>query len=316
MKKPFEWQSATAQSIVAETGLDPVAGAIRLAADLVKLAGLEKPGHSLDALASFQDAKIEEIEMQDAGMLTDVREWPDARFSFLIHVNAADSRARKNFSICHEIGHTLMPNYNGNSGPRCDAQTMRWDKGDEEEYLCDVAAAELLMPRREFVPRLRGCGMRIEAIRELAEEFGASLEATAVNVVGANVDDVAVLVWELDWNKNQKKGAVNPTLPFDTEDEVTAPHEREYRIKFARASGTMQHHYFPRGISTEADSLICQAAQTDNPVWGWQELRIGGDQRQKFFVQSQSFSMRRGDAFERKIFTLVQEKPPADAWYD
>ena len=312
MRQWFEWKSATAQSIIEATGLEPVAGATVLAADLVRECGLEKPGHNLKILASFRDAEIQEIEMSDAGALIDVSGMEGARCGYLIQVNEADSRARKNFSICHEIGHILMPNYNGDSGPRRDAQTMRWDKSDEEEYLCDVAAAELLMPHAEFVPRLRGCGMRIEAVRELAEEFGSSLEATAMSIVGANIECVAVLVWELGWNKEQKKHATAPTLPFDEVDEVTAPPRREYRIKFARACGTMSQYYFPRGISVEAHSLIGQAAATDLSVCGWQELRCGGERRHRLYTQSQSFVMRRGDTFERKIFTLVQKKPPCD----
>src|SRR5690348_11040214 len=62
-----------------------------------------------------------------------------------IEFNPNRPRARVRFSIAHEIAHTLFDDFR---------QTVqhRWDKGDidseawELELLCNIAAAEILMP--------------------------------------------------------------------------------------------------------------------------------------------------------------------------
>jgi len=300
------WTSETAKSVCDETGLaDPVEGAIKLAESLSKQCEHSILSKQLDLLASWQGAKIQELEMDDAGRLIPI--FTD-KFDYLIQVNEADSQARKNFSACHEIGHTLMPNFSGAPSPRRDAQTARWDEESEEEFLCDVAGAELLMPRRKFVPRLRGCGVCIEAVQVLAQEFGASLEAAAVNITRARVADVAVIVWEPGWKKQQKEDMVNPVLPFG--DEFSGLPEKKLRIKFACACGEMEAFHFPRNKSIEEDSLIGQAAATSLSVCGMQALPIGGNSTQKFYTQSLAFQVRRGDAYESKVFTMVQLKPP------
>lgn len=302
MAKRREWKSETAQSICETTGLsDPVDGTIQLASQITQACRLSHPARNLKLLASWQGAKIEEIAMDDAGRLISIFE---EDFDYLIQVNAADATSRKNFSICHEIGHTLMPNFNGFSLPHHDAQIMSWDEKREEEFLCDVAAAELLMPHQEFIPQLRDCGMRIETIRELAEEFGASLEATAVNIVRAGIEDVAVIVWELGWNKQQIQEMTTPSL-WGQEENLGDP-VQAYRIKFACAGGEFDAYHFPRNKSIEENSLIYQAAETDLSVCGMQALPVGGTALRMFYTQSQSFTVRKNDRYEKKIFTLVQ----------
>ena len=239
--------------------------------------------------------------MGDAGRLIPL--WNDD-FEYLIQVNSADATVRRNFSVCHEIGHTLMPNFSGFSLPHHDAQTMRWDDVREEEFLCDVAAAELLMPHQEFIPQLRDCGMRVETIQELAEEFGASLEATAVNIVRAGIEDVAVIVWEMGWSKQQIQEMSTPSL-WGQEENLGDP-IKAYRIKFAASTGELNAYHFPRNKSIDENSLIYQAAEADLSICGMQALPVGGTALRMFYTQSQSFTVRKNDQYEKKVFTLVQ----------
>ena len=298
MANPKKWTSETAKSVCEATGLsDPVAGAIKLASDLTQTCRLSHPARNLNQLASWQDAKIEEVTMDDAGRLIPL--WNDD-FEYLIQVNAADATPRKNFSVCHEIGHILMPNFSGFSLPHHDTQTMRWDEKREEEFLCDAAAAELLMPHQEFIPQLCDCGMRIETIRELAAEFGASLEATAVNIVRAGIEDVAVIVWELGWNKQQTQEMTTPSLWG--QDEKLGDPVQAYRIKFACAGGELDAYHFPRNKSIEENSLIYQAVETDLSVCGMQALPVGGTALRMFYTQSQSFTVRKNDQYEKESF--------------
>jgi len=157
---------------------------------------------------------------------------------------------------------------------------------------------------------LRGCGVCIEAVQVLAQEFGASLEAAAVNIMRARVADVAVIVWEPGWKKQEKVDMVNPVLPFG--DEFSGLPEKKLRIKFACACGDMGAFHFPRNKSIEMDSLIGQAAATTLSVCGMQELPVGGNATQRFYTESLSFRVRNGDAYESKVFTMAHLKPPQD----
>jgi hypothetical protein len=310
--KRRKWQSETANSVCEEVGIsDPVEGVIQLAENLTRQCSLVHTYQNLPMIASYQGAKIEELDMDDAGRIIPIFE-EDEDFDYLIQVNASHPPARRNFSICHEIGHTLMPNFLGASEPRYDREVMAWNEEAEEEFLCDVAATELLMPRREFVPRLRGCGMRIESVAELAIEFGSSLEATALNIVRANIDDVAVIIWEKGWNKKQLQAVVNPSI-FG-EEEGFGPVPRSFRIKSVASCGLLSDYHFPRNKSIEEESLIYQAAATGLAVCGHQILPIGGDDSNSFFTQSMAFPISRDGELEQRVFTMVHLKQPVWEW--
>jgi hypothetical protein len=306
MAKRFKGTSQIAKGICLTTGKrNAIDGVIQIAEELTRLCGLTHPAHHIDRLASWQSAKIQSVSMKEAGQLI-----PTGRsdFEYLIQVNDAHPQARQNFSACHEIGHTLLSEMDDDFLQHHDAETMCWDEEAEEEFLCDVAAAELLMPRREFIPRLRGCEMRIEAIAELATEFGSSLEATALNLVRAEVDDVAVIVWELGRRKSQEQEI--QTLQLWEEEDSFGPVSSLYRIKFAWACGQMCEYWFPHNKSIEEDSLIYKAARTALSVSGPQKLPIGQGRTHTFFTQSQSFPIWREGELQKRVFTLAHLRSP------
>ena len=96
------------------------------------------------------------------------------------------SSARRRFSIGHEIAHTFFSNTGA-------TYRMRVTKGREKVYetdaalalerLCDLAAAEMLMPQSHFDRLVREHGARAATIPVLAGIFGVSLEAAALRLV-------------------------------------------------------------------------------------------------------------------------------------
>jgi Zn-dependent peptidase ImmA (M78 family) len=77
---------------------------------------------------------------------------------------------RRAFSIAHEIAHTFFPSTSGGARFRemtaSDSQEM-----SELERLCDLGAAEVLMPKEEFQASVGGhWGM--ESVERLITEFG------------------------------------------------------------------------------------------------------------------------------------------------
>jgi len=89
---------------------------------------------------------------------------------------------RQNFSICHEVSHTLFPDGYEMVRHRSRARE-RFDPDRELEYLCDVAAAELLFPEAEFVDDVERCGFGLESVATLRERYQASREAVIRRMV-------------------------------------------------------------------------------------------------------------------------------------
>ncbi len=268
-----------------------------LAERLTQECALSRPSRELGKLASWRAAKIEEIAMLDAGRLIPLF---GTDFDFLIQINESHAQAKKNFSIGHEIGHTLMPDFADGPQERLDAETMTWNEESEEEFLCDVVAAEILMPRREFIPYLSSCGLQIQSLSLLAEEFGSSLEATSLGMTRAGLGDFAVIVWELGWRKSQKE----ESLTLSMFEEWEAP-PTKYRTQKVYSCGRMSDFHFPHNKSIEAHSLIAQAANSDEVIRGWQELSVGAGKTENFYTESKAFPLRRNGQLEQRIFTMV-----------
>jgi Zn-dependent peptidase ImmA (M78 family) len=104
----------------------------------------------------------------------------EAGFSFqnkgkwYIGVNASDRHERRRFTICHELGHIVL------GLPSEHKATPWWSyaKRPLAEILCDVFAAELLLPLRLFQPLAEEMPTSFATIDELAGRFLASRTAT------------------------------------------------------------------------------------------------------------------------------------------
>lgn len=104
---------------------------------------------------------------------------PEARIipsdgSFTIEYNPFQSPARTNFSIAHEIAHTLFSD--------C-SETVRYRKNKLErgswelEFLCNIGASELLLPYAEFTGTANKLEPKISNLIYLAKEYRASVES-------------------------------------------------------------------------------------------------------------------------------------------
>ncbi len=99
-----------------------------------------------------------------------------------IYVNHEQTRARRRFSVAHELAHTFFL-------PFADADdlSLREDKcvgheDFEEERLCNIAAAELLMPANAVGSRMFGKDPTAGLIRLLAATFQVSPQAMAIRI--------------------------------------------------------------------------------------------------------------------------------------
>ena len=91
-----------------------------------------------------------------------------------ICVNENDREERRRFTACHEVAHIVL-------GLPSDHTSMLWwsyARRPQNEILCDVFAAELLLPYRLFEPLVREEQIGFSAIDELGRSFVASTTAT------------------------------------------------------------------------------------------------------------------------------------------
>ncbi len=89
---------------------------------------------------------------------------------------------RTRFSIGHEITHTFFPDcFDMVRNRECTAGAEGGAK-DELERLCDIGAAELLMPQPEFGSHLAHLDVGLEAVDNLRQRYEVSREAACIRV--------------------------------------------------------------------------------------------------------------------------------------
>jgi hypothetical protein len=147
----------------------------RLCVELLEKAEILETPVPVEILASLRGiVSIEEAEQPYAGMLQQGAE------GFEVRVRRGDGQARQRFTVCHEAGHTLLPGFHEARQFRCEGPR------DWLEKMCDVAGAELLLPKHMFEPLLVGSSLNLERTEGLARRFKASIEASARRSVALN----------------------------------------------------------------------------------------------------------------------------------
>lgn len=145
-----------------------------------EVAGPPTPLEMLASLRGIND--IEAVDQPFAGVLA------PHEGGLAVRVRRADARPRQRFTIGHETGHTLLPGFRQARQYRCNGE-QTW-----LEQMCDVAGAELLLPRRFFVPLMAAGDFSLDTVEKLARVFEASVEASANRTVALHPEPAMLLV--------------------------------------------------------------------------------------------------------------------------
>jgi Zn-dependent peptidase ImmA (M78 family) len=91
-----------------------------------------------------------------------------------ICVNGNQTVERQRFTICHELAHITLglPSQHGGD------PSWNYSKRAPNEVLCDVFAAELLLPYKLFKPLVDEADPSLTIVSDLARQFEASLVST------------------------------------------------------------------------------------------------------------------------------------------
>jgi IrrE N-terminal-like domain len=157
------WKSAAARRLMKLSGEGSVERAI---VEVVRalLSDVPHPPTDLEALQS--KLKVVRTCAEDLPFSGELRPADDG---FVIAVAKQLSRGRRRFTIAHELGHALLAT-TGKNYPRA---------GKEVERLCDMLAAEILMPEERFLGSLPA-EIDLSTIQMLTRTFDTSWRASAI----------------------------------------------------------------------------------------------------------------------------------------
>src|SRR5437773_673119 len=166
-------------------GGDPVETIVRAARAVVL--GAVEAGWSWPPFDPFQLANHLGIPVMPREDVADARLVPSRSSSVSIEFNPNNPRSRTRFSVAHELARTLFQDH---------AQEVRMrgqPRGDDWqlELLCNVAAAEFLMPIGTG-GELKGEAVDIENMIRLRKQFDVSTEALFLRIVKLTEEPCAV----------------------------------------------------------------------------------------------------------------------------
>ncbi|MBI2928788.1 MAG: ImmA/IrrE family metallo-endopeptidase [Verrucomicrobia bacterium] len=164
------------------------------------------PPYDPKILAGLRDIAVEPTD-EAIGAEARILAKPDG--SLLIEYDPTKAKARVNFSICHEIAHTFFPDCFETTRHR----RKEHDSNYELECLCDLGAAELLMPHEPFDRDLATLGVSLDSVRELTTRYAASGEAVLIRIAQLSSKACAVVFLSEKLKPVQERAA--QTTEFD-----------------------------------------------------------------------------------------------------
>ena len=161
----LKWRSAASRRLLKMAGVDRIDEAVPRVVSRV-LAGIHCPPTDLGALC----ARLNVVEVLDDDDIPVVGELRRKNGVFQILCAGGQSAVRRRFTIAHELAHVLFES-TGPGAPRV---------GADLERLCDMIAAEILMPSTVFRAAFTQTVVNGAVVRLLAGTFETSLTATVL----------------------------------------------------------------------------------------------------------------------------------------
>jgi Zn-dependent peptidase ImmA (M78 family)/O-acetyl-ADP-ribose deacetylase (regulator of RNase III) len=168
----------THTSLIALGGTDPIEE-IKMRARSTVLDAIEKGWHGPPYDPS-ELAEILGIQLRPNPDVFDARTKSDSG-RFVIEFNPLRPQARLHFSLAHEIVHTLFPDCAEEVRHRATHEQMSGDSW-QLEMLCNVGAAEILMPLGIF-PSGMELSPKVNTILQLRRKFMVSAEAVLLRLM-------------------------------------------------------------------------------------------------------------------------------------
>lgn len=179
----------------------------------------------------------------------------------LILIKEDDAIARQRFTEGHELMELLFDAIEQSD------KSYNWDH-DEKERLCDQGAAELLMPRSQFMLHLQESGISLQNARSLSKLYQTSLIATLMRMMDQGRGSAALVIWHPALRKQeqmkQKQIAADGFQPT-----------KKLRVWWRRCTHDWAGGFIPPNKSVPLTSLIHQVYLSQQAQAGTELLPIG-----------------------------------------
>lgn len=184
------WKHKSVAQLIKESGNNPI-DEIRTRARQLVLRALEK-GWSGPPFSAIELAKILGYEILPNDTITDARTIQREKGgNFLIEYNPFQKPTRMNFSIAHEITHTLF----SDCGEMIRNREEQPEANRELEQLCNIGASELQLPYVVFPHDANGLAeISSETLIQLATKYKSSLESTFLAFVSVVNRSCAIII--------------------------------------------------------------------------------------------------------------------------
>ena len=175
----------------------------------------------------------------------------------IIAVNGNHREERQRFTVLHEVAHIVLGLPSHHHGPKLTAGTlMRYERRPEEEVLCDVFAAECLLPYDLFRKDVSDGDVCLEAVKELASRYKASLTATSSRFAVSAPEPCASVLSEDGEIRYVSRSKFLKELGGWIDFNVSVP------------SGTVAHRLFHRASETEDSEELASDVWFSSSVRG------------------------------------------------
>lgn len=214
----------------------------------------------------------------------------------LILINSQDPPIRQRFTEAHELMELLFAALPRSAGRGGGFRAGPFQEPSKER-LCNEGAAELLMPRVSFIPRVGVTGASYDAARTLGREYCVSTTAALVHMVRVGPGRHAVVLWRM---KN-KPTEINRSVPAEQLSLFAEPSSapaKKLRVEWCLA-GT-DGVFIARHKSVPEDSSIHQAWREGRFTSSTEFLDLGSS-RGKFTCENQPFDLEG----ERCVLSLM-----------
>lgn len=183
---------------------NPIQAIVRHAESLVRLSRQTGPPYRPAVYAELQRVDwITQKRMDIEGRLV------PSNNGFTIELRSDRSHERKNFTCAHEVAHTffyeLVPSIKyGN------LTSTRIVQDNEEEYLCNIAASELLMPRCSIIRISGDYAPSPLSVLRIAQIYETSLVATVIRLLTLGIWEAKFVLWEFSVDSLKAKWLAQP----------------------------------------------------------------------------------------------------------
>jgi hypothetical protein len=214
----------------------------------------------------------------------------------MVIVNENDPPARQRFTEAHELMEYVFKllkarrSWNG--------QMVGNLPQNKKEQLCNLGAAELLMPRQLFIDQAGGRKVGFEVAQDLASTFQVSLTAALVRMIRLSHAPYTVVLFRHKHKPSELKEMQRiPTQMNFLSDELAQP-SKKLRVEWAICNGN--NVFVPQDKSVDVGTNIYRAWQDNTFTEGVDGLELGRHLG-RFRCESMPFTVND----ERLILSLI-----------